>query len=503
MFAYGGMRILEGDIPYVDFWENKPPGVFYLNAAAFWVFGADAWAVWYLTVIWSSAIFLCFYLLLRRLVTEGYAALCGIILIATTLQARFYEGANTTEFYAQVPSILAMLFTYQFFKLGQKRYIVLLGAALTAALLLKHTAIATSLACIVVILITTLYKQGLKRTIAKIALLLPPLVLLLAVVLGYWGLNNGLLDFWEANVTYNLLYVQGGWSLKSLYRVLRSLAADETLAPLTILSLGSFGAWLRLGISRRRDKRASTDSDLNLGFDGSFYAASFVGLGFEVLGISATGRNFGHYYQSIFPALVCSGTYLIQLINRHNLSSKRVDTIKIGLNGIILAALFIWFLVTIGWARPSSAELRNFIEKAPTRYPLRTNVGKYIVKNIEPADMVLYWNSGSEINFETARRTPMKHLNFYHIFTPGFGNSDRWNEFLARLEQNPPAMIIRPEGSYAPNFLAPEESLGSECNCSGEILSGFQDFSALIKQAYECERMFDGNFDVCQYGGDD
>jgi hypothetical protein len=32
VFLYAGWRITEGDIPYRDIWDHKPPVIFYINA---------------------------------------------------------------------------------------------------------------------------------------------------------------------------------------------------------------------------------------------------------------------------------------------------------------------------------------------------------------------------------------------------------------------------------------------------------------------------------------
>src|SRR5437763_16229593 len=38
-FAYGGTAILNGQRPYIDFWDIKPPNIFYTYATAFALFG--------------------------------------------------------------------------------------------------------------------------------------------------------------------------------------------------------------------------------------------------------------------------------------------------------------------------------------------------------------------------------------------------------------------------------------------------------------------------------
>ncbi len=44
-FAYGGWAILHGQRPYIDFWDIKPPYIFYTYAAAFAMFGNSVRAI--------------------------------------------------------------------------------------------------------------------------------------------------------------------------------------------------------------------------------------------------------------------------------------------------------------------------------------------------------------------------------------------------------------------------------------------------------------------------
>ena len=46
IFAYTGKVITEGGLPYADAWDNKLPGVYYIDALAFVLFGTNLWALW-------------------------------------------------------------------------------------------------------------------------------------------------------------------------------------------------------------------------------------------------------------------------------------------------------------------------------------------------------------------------------------------------------------------------------------------------------------------------
>ena len=41
MFGYFGWRIAHGAVPYKDVWDNKPPGIYWINALGFLIGGFD------------------------------------------------------------------------------------------------------------------------------------------------------------------------------------------------------------------------------------------------------------------------------------------------------------------------------------------------------------------------------------------------------------------------------------------------------------------------------
>jgi 4-amino-4-deoxy-L-arabinose transferase-like glycosyltransferase len=495
VFAYGGARILDGDLPYRDFWDHKPPGVFYLNALAFWLWGGDAWGVWYLAVVWTFAIAMSFYWFLKALVPRAFALFCSIVLLATFLQADYYEGTNMTEFYGLLPTILALYLTYYYLASNRKIALIGIGGTFIAGFLFKQTTIATALACITIIFYVDIRRKGFRRAIKGILLIAVVPVLVLLSILLYWGLNGALLDLWQATVEYNLSYAQASSGLRALYGSLRTLAANQSLQPLFILALGAgFALW----VSRRswkNLKRSETDQGLaELAVEWT-YVTCFVALLAEVLILSIQGRGFGHYYVTLFPALCATASYWF----RYFLPVKDGSSVWEGLQGtlraLLLAVVFVWVVVVFGIIRPTSDEINAFMENAPIRKPLRTDVGKYINSHTNPDDTVLYWNVGAEVNFETGRRSPSRYFYFQPLFQPGFQNAQRWSEFIDDIKTNRPVLLITMNNAgYAPMFDMPSEELASSCNCGGEILAGFKDFSDYVKANYDKELILNDSF---------
>jgi len=45
-FLYAGQQIVDGKLPYRDFWDSKGPGIFYINALGLFLGDGSRWGVW-------------------------------------------------------------------------------------------------------------------------------------------------------------------------------------------------------------------------------------------------------------------------------------------------------------------------------------------------------------------------------------------------------------------------------------------------------------------------
>src|SRR5438132_5753110 len=85
----GGLRILDGQIPYRDFFSFYTPGSFYLLAGAFKVFG-DSFVVARLSLaITGAACSVVTYALARRVCSRGFALFASALATAAGVAYRF------------------------------------------------------------------------------------------------------------------------------------------------------------------------------------------------------------------------------------------------------------------------------------------------------------------------------------------------------------------------------------------------------------------------------
>src|ERR1041385_4708261 len=99
-FLYVGWRFLNGDIPYRDVWDHKPPLIYFVDALGLTITPHSLWGVWFLQIIFIFFTFLILYKLLDR--EFGiYAALAGTVVLSSGLLTILEKG-NVTEEYALV-----------------------------------------------------------------------------------------------------------------------------------------------------------------------------------------------------------------------------------------------------------------------------------------------------------------------------------------------------------------------------------------------------------------
>ncbi len=134
--AVGALRVLDGDVPYRDFWSIYAPGMFYALAGLFWAFGREMLVAAYATVVVNALTAGAFYLLLRRL--------GGSRLLATALALPFLASLWTPgpDFLAYIPARLLLVLGWErsarYFAGGGRAALFQAGLLFGAAACFKH-----------------------------------------------------------------------------------------------------------------------------------------------------------------------------------------------------------------------------------------------------------------------------------------------------------------------------------------------------------------------------
>ena len=110
LFAYIGEKWLQGYIPYLDIWDNKPPGIFFVIAVVF-SFAPKSFTA--LAVVAGIAIIGCVttvYAIMRQIGAPTTSVLLATAACAIMSNLEYFnQGGNLTEVYVLWPASLSML----------------------------------------------------------------------------------------------------------------------------------------------------------------------------------------------------------------------------------------------------------------------------------------------------------------------------------------------------------------------------------------------------------
>jgi 4-amino-4-deoxy-L-arabinose transferase-like glycosyltransferase len=133
--VYGATRILDGDIPYKDFWAIYSPAQFYVIAGVFKIFGTTI----IIARIWSTLIrfslLIVSYSIARKFVSQTYAFIASILILIWLGSYQFYESAMPT---ALLFSLLSFLSLMNFMSKRLKRWLFLSGVLVGVAALFRQ-----------------------------------------------------------------------------------------------------------------------------------------------------------------------------------------------------------------------------------------------------------------------------------------------------------------------------------------------------------------------------
>jgi hypothetical protein len=145
-FAYTAQVVLDGGMPYRDAWDNKPPGVYYIDALALLLFGENLWALWLIQIISVWLTGLAFYALLIAVYRGEKFALVGTALFLFLGRHFVLTGAgNFTETYALLPQVVCLLAGYKFLQKPALRWGFVLGLMASLAFLIKQNTVGVAL----------------------------------------------------------------------------------------------------------------------------------------------------------------------------------------------------------------------------------------------------------------------------------------------------------------------------------------------------------------------
>ncbi|MEP0848387.1 MAG: hypothetical protein HRF50_16385, partial [Phycisphaerae bacterium] len=298
LFAYYGWCVSQGAVPYRDVWDNKPPGIWWLNAAAFVACGEGVAGE---VLVSAAALIVALGALSGIIATTHHPSALWIGLPAALVmltQIHFECGANRTETFVVACECVGVLALCRWRRRGRLAWLLVAGAACGAAPWFKQSGLGALAACTVVVAATPPSMPALGRLSRwrAIGLFLAGVAAAQAPPITVLAAQGALEDAAYAIVGFNRDAIAAAGAapipFQSVWLNRALLARLDLTLGWAALSAAASVASLRRACSRGGEPRAH----------GLFGVAS-VWLGVGLLAISLSGGHQAYHYQPILPPL--------------------------------------------------------------------------------------------------------------------------------------------------------------------------------------------------------
>ncbi|HTF35289.1 MAG TPA: glycosyltransferase family 39 protein [Myxococcota bacterium] len=423
-YGYIAWRWLQGALPYVDSFDQKPPGVFLAYATLIRLFGTSPRAVHWGTQLYTLGTLAALFTVGRTLVSPAVGVAAAAFLALLTLDASFLGSASNTETFLLLPIILALWAAVRAIERDSLGWSAAAGLLGGLACLFKQVAAFDLLfvGLIVVFLGTrqSRLRRGAALTLGAVAAVLP----VVAVFVGSGAFHT----FLEHVLLHNLAYTA---------RVPLSQYPKNFWATFS-WSLGSCGAIYALAVAaffQRSGALASFPEPHSLPVRG----IAVGWLAFSFLGVASGGYFREHYFLQAMPAVaLLAAMGALGLPPRSMAASTRARLslllVAAALAAGIGASHFYFF-------HPSSDERSRWLygRSAFAESPL---VARFIAERTRPDETVFVFGSEPQILFEAQRRSATRYILVYPLFGPFLDAQDRQREALAEVRAARPAFIV-------------------------------------------------------------
>lgn len=439
VFAVAAKGILNGQLPYVDFWEVKPPAVYYVYALALALFGESVTALRLFDLIVMGLTFISLYLLGARLAGPRVGLWALLILAALYYRQAFWVPFENDAI-AMLPMTLAALFAV---RAGDARpgsrealwYALGAGAFGAAAFWFKYPFALVSVALAAAHLIRRypVRRQAIGAEAAAFALGNVLVLGGVVVWLHFAGILDDMIETARVTVTYTTL----AYDLGEFMRTMK----EPILSQLSLLNMG----WVLLLVARwpfsGEDKPGH----------GRRWAVIWLWLLAGAAIMLTQAKGYAYHWQPMLPplALLAAESVDVLLARFTRWLSSRRATAVYRLAALVAAAGFIAFTASTTWddtwryltGRETQLDYYSRLWTGPALAADSLRVADY-VRERTPSDASLYiFGFRPEVYFMSGMMPPTRFM----FLTPVVGSwyPRAWrDELLQALEENPPAYVL-------------------------------------------------------------
>ena len=429
LYAYNSHYLLEGGKLYTQYWDIKPPGIYWACMLAELIFGYGPHTVIY-TGIFFNLVSLLFIFLLLRIIAGAGPALVGSVLWTIASTSITLE-ANLTNVEVPMNTFLLMaLWSFARYLGGEDRFLWLTGISVGIASAFKMILI-VPVAALALYLLLPLPKKGsevtawLKLNSKRLAVLALPGLVIWTAIFSYFFFLGRFHDFWDAVFVTNSYYAGSIWLNVWHFLTTPKLFFKSALKDVWVLVALSF-AWPFFSrssygpISRR------------------FLALMLAGI---IVEIASPGKYFPHYYQLLLPILTIISTLtIVDIAGSNRFKYNPAIGMRVAAS-ILLAATLTMAYYQWNYLRMPPEKVSAI--KYGSTFTQPYNIAMYVKEKTGPCDLIFEWGSETGIYFYSDRKASSTLFYTYPLtIGPEFEQRRRMLRMYQEVIASPPAIFI-------------------------------------------------------------
>jgi hypothetical protein len=416
-FVYMGEMWAAGTIPYVQLFDNKPPGVFALIALASWTRHTQ-WALALIEFVFVMGYILTIKKTLQVCGASAGAVTLGTLVAGLMINLQFYGTGNMPEVYMLWPMAASMLAFVWAIRSRKLRYVFLAGILSGVACMFKPFGLSALMAQIV---FTCLQERPRWRDIpAWISANLVGAAAAWAPVIVYFSLHHGLRELLDASFLYNMHY--GLASNKSVLDTITILATR-------LLPVSTLVACLAMGLVEWRMPAAEGSEGRR-----SLWILTVFWFAAGLLLVLAAGRGYGHYFMSVTPALGLAAALFFWSIEERAVTRG----LRLAMGVLVIAPVIMAFCPSLA-ATIHDDEI-GIVHGQPMT---GVDVAAWKLRQIStPSGTLLVWGYEPWLFSATHLRNALRYPTTQYIYDSPRSYAQVGDEILSGMRTTPPDFVV-------------------------------------------------------------
>jgi len=418
-YAYIAWRMTLGETPYLEWFDQKPPGIFAVYRLALSLADDAVVAVRALAAVFAAVSSLALFYLVRALLGAGAGLMAALLLAFLSADPMVHGSIANTELFMLPGSIIAAWLVVRATESAKTPIVTSLaaGIAIGIAIAFKQVAVLNVPFFLLVFGLVVRGSDRWRRLAVFTTSMGVGVALVWGPILAWLWLRGALGAAIDATFTHNLAYAG-------------ALSAARRLELLTLYGtplLPSQGvAWVLaalglLGLACRRDRFAAL-----------FLAGWAIA---SAAGVSISGRYFPHYFQQLLPVIAALAA-AAAWSGRKAVAPPRWRVAAIGclaLAPLVVTAVSFWMLDA------DAAIKRIYPHNAFETMPA---IASEIEAITAADDAVFLFGTEPEILFYARRASATRYIHLFPLFGPYPDAAERQRDVIAEIATARPRVMV-------------------------------------------------------------